>query len=639
MCGILGTITTNGRHVDLAELDRLRDVLAHRGPDGRGTWISPDGRVGLAHRRLAIIDTSAAADQPMLRDDADLVITYNGEIYNYRELRNELAALGHTFQTGSDTEVILAAFHQWGEDCVTRFNGMWAFAIWDARARRLFCSRDRLGIKPLYYYSDRGTFLFASEMKALLASGRVPRQVDGSAVYDYVNFSRKDHTCGTFVEDVRAVPAGHNLTLDADGRLTVRRYWDLQVELTAKPLVPTSRAEAAERLLELLRDAVRLHLRADVLCGICLSGGLDSSTIAVLAAELFREGRLDAAVVKDHLRCYTAHYPGEPIDESRYAKEIIQATGARAAWVVPSGERLFERLDDLIYYLDEPFVSTSMFAQWTVIERAAQDGVKVLLDGQGGDEVFGGYPHYCGVYLTHLLSEGRLATAFHEGWLLRRSATRRPWRTAAAQFSRLLYSHFPRAVRAPIRSRFRRIGRFIRPEFLDTSSDRDEEIGARPSRINLQRRLYDDTVSTNLPSLLRYEDRIAMAFGIEARVPLLDYRIVEFLFSLPASMKVHDGWTKWVLREALKGRLPEDVRLRRDKLGFPTPQIRWLTGRMQWLRELFGSSDFRAGAYLDGRRIASELPALLTTDKGSREVWRWLCLELWMRKFQMSARI
>jgi len=639
MCGIIGTVATGDVLVDPAELDRLRDVMAHRGPDGRGTWISPDRRVGLAHRRLAIIDISAAGHQPMLRNGSDLVITYNGEIYNYRELRDELIALGHPFHTSSDTEVILAAFLQWGEDCVTRFNGMWAFAIWDARARRLFCSRDRLGIKPLYYYVDRGTFLFASEMKALLASDRVPRRVAASAVYDYVNFSRKDHTCGTFVEDVQSVPAGHNLTFETDGRLTVRRYWDVRVELTAKPLVQASRAEAAERLFDLLRDAVRLHLRADVLCGICLSGGLDSSTIAVIAAELFREGSLDAAVVQDHLRCYTAQYPGEDIDESRYAREIIAATGARPAWVVPSGERLFEQLDQLIYHLDEPFVSTSMFAQWTVIDRAAQDGVKVLLDGQGGDEVFGGYPHYCGVYLTHLLSEGRLASAVHEGWLLRHSANPRPWRTAAAQLSRVAYSQFPEALRSPIRRRVRRIGRFIRPGFIDTSSTRDEQIGVRPSRINLQRRLYDDTMSTNLPSLLRYEDRIAMAFGIEARVPLLDYRIVEFLFSLPASMKVHDGWTKWVLREALKGRLPEGVRLRRDKLGFPTPQTRWLTGRMPWLRDLFGSADFNAAAYLDGRSIAGDLPRLLSTDAGGREVWRWLCLELWMRRFRMSARL
>ena len=637
MCGILGAIAVGGGGVDPHDLERLRDLLAHRGPDGRGLWISHDKRVGLAHRRLAIIDTSAAAHQPMLREEAGLAITYNGEIYNYRELRAELSALGHAFRTNSDTEVILAAFAEWGESCVERFNGMWAFAIWDSGEQRLICSRDRLGIKPFYYHLDRDGFLFASEAKALLASNRVPRHANPAAVYDYLNFSRKDHTSTGFIEGVIALPAGHNMIVDRDGKVTVRRYWDLQSDPTARPMPETARAEAARRLLELLRDAIRLHLRSDVLCGVCLSGGLDSSTIAVLASELFREGRLDASAVLDRLRCYTSHFPGEEIDETRFAREIVAAIGAEAAWVEPSGDQLFERLDDLIYHLDEPFVSTSMFAQWTVIERASQDGVKVLLDGQGGDEVFGGYPPYCGVYLSHLLSEGRLLPALREGWKLRRSANPRPWRTAAAQLSRVLYAQLPRALRSLARRRVRAVGRFMRSEFRDAASTRDTVAGGYPSRVNLQRRLYDDTTHTNLPALLRYEDRIAMAFGIEARVPLLDYRIVEYVFSLPASLKIHDGWTKWVLREALKGRLPETVRLRRDKLGFPTPQTRWLAGRIGWLGDLFGGSDFRAGAFLDGPMIARSLGRIMTTDAGAREVWRWACLELWMRRFQMSA--
>ena len=639
MCGILGAVAVGGGSVDPRELERLRDVLAHRGPDGSGLWISPDRRVGLTHRRLAIIDTSAAAAQPMIREEAGLVITYNGEIYNYRELRDELIAAGQVFRSNSDTEVILAAFAQWGETCVSRFNGMWAFAIWDSRRQRLFCSRDRFGIKPFYYHLDRDLFLFASETKALLASDRVPRFADPAAVYDYLNFSRKDHTSASFIERVQALPAGHNMIVDLAGSVTLRRYWDMQVDPTARPMPQDARAEAAIRLLDLTRDAIRLHLRSDVPCGICLSGGLDSSTIAVLAAELFQGGRLDAAAVRDRLRCYTSHFPGEEIDETRFANDVVKATGAEAAWVVPSGERLFEQLDTLIYHLDEPFVSTSMFAQWTVIERAAQDGVKVLLDGQGGDEVFGGYPPYCGVYLVHLLSEGRLVPALREGWRLRRSANPRPWRTAAAQLSRVLYAQLPRALRSLARRRVRAVGRFIRPDFSDAASSRDCRAGVYPSRINLQKRLYDDTTHTNLPALLRYEDRIAMAFGIEARVPLLDYRIVEYAFSLPASMKIHDGWTKWIFREALKGRLPEGVRLRRDKLGFPTPQTRWLAGRLGWLRELFGSADFRAGAFLDGQGIARHLEQILATDAGARDVWRWACLELWMRRFRMSARL
>jgi len=514
---------------------------------------------------------------------------------------------------------------------------MWAFAIWDEARQALFCSRDRMGIKPFYYHLDGSSFIFASEIKALLATGKVTAYADEAAVYDYLNFGRKDHTSGTFIDGVNNLPAAHNLLVTRDGRISFRRYWSLAVNRSPRTASPQASSDSAAHLLELIRDAVRIHLRSDVPTGICLSGGLDSSTIVVVASELLGQGRLDPSAIPSGLRCYTSHFPGEAIDETRHATTIVDAVHAQSIWVEPDGEKLFERMDELVYHLDEPFVSTSMFAQWMVIERAAQDGVKVLLDGQGGDEVFGGYPKYAGVYLNDLVSHGRFMTAWDEGRLLRAGPEPRPWATAGAELSRHLYAVLPSTFRTMARGRMRAVGQVLQPAFAATQSGRDLSIAAFPNRMNLQDRLYDDVTQSNLPALLRYEDRISMAFGVEARVPLLDYRIVEYAFSLPASAKIHDGWTKFILREAMRGLLPETIRLRRDKLGFPTPQGRWLGARLDWLRSLFSQSHLRSAAYLQGATIARRLPELLSSEAGAREVWRWLCLELWMRRFSVSA--
>jgi len=637
VCGIMGELHFDDRPVDRDRLIACRDIMAHRGPDGADLWISADSRVGLAHRRLAIIDTSSAGIQPMHSSSGRCVIVYNGEIYNYRELRTELEAQGVQFRTRTDTEVILASYERWGANCVSRFNGMWAFALWDNQQGFLYCSRDRMGIKPFYYHISSGGVTFASEIKALLATGNVAPKVNGAAVYDYLNFGREDHTDETFVADVQSLPAGSCLTVNTDGRRQVTTYWQLELTTSAGDLTPNQRRDAVQELAGLLRDAVRLHLRSDVPTGICLSGGLDSSTITALAAELLADGMVDRAAIGDRLCTFTAHFPNEPIDETQYAQAIVECSGARGAWVKPEPEVLFAELDRLIWALEQPFVSTSMFAQWSVIQRAAEDGIKVLLDGQGGDELFGGYPPYPGVFLLHLLREGRVMDAARQARALRRVTGRNPWSTAAAQFGRVVDCNLPSPLRSIGRGRVRMVGEVMQTPFARQYSDRDHMVGRRPHRTNLQRRLADDTTRTNLPMLLRYEDRISMAFSLEARVPLLDYRIVEFAFRQPATFKLYDGWSKWAIRAAMDGRLPDVVRLRRDKLGFPTPQTRWLAEQRSWLTELFGGSELRSQDFIDGAAVVQRLPDILESPRASRELWRWLCLEMWMRRFDLQA--
>ncbi len=598
MCGLCGVVELD-RPADRFTVERWLDELAHRGPDGRGVFAS-DG-VCLGHLRLAILDLSDAGLQPM--QDGNLQLLHNGEIYNYIELREELRAKGHAFSTGTDSEVILAAYREWGESCVERFNGMWAFAIWDERRRTLFCSRDRFGVKPFYYRVEGKRFSFASEPWPLGGRGANLR-----AVRDYLEQGYLDEGDETFFADVVRLPPAHSLTFGPDG-LRTWRYWSLE------PRPAPSDAVAAVR--ETFLDAVRLQLRSDVPVGTCLSGGIDSSSIAVAVA----------AHGHDHQKTVTAYFGEHGFDERPFAQAVVDRTGAEPHWVTFSAQQLVDDLPAIVQAQGEPFGSTSICAGWYVMREAKQAGLTVMLDGQGGDEVFGGYRASFGYRLADLLRAGRLGEASHE---LRAFAQSNGPRWAAVA---LATPHVPERIRLSTRARLRGSARLVAPELRAVPTRAQENGAAFPDR--LRRQLHVLLTRRGLPELLRYEDRNSMAHSLEARVPLLDHRLVELAFSLDGSELIRRGETKSVLRRALGDLLPPAVASRRDKLGFVTPEGSFMRGELGELAaDVFASQSFRERGFVDATAARSRLVHHRRGDlRAGMELWRALNLELWARRF------
>ncbi len=657
MCGIAGVIDMKAEQA-ARHLAEMAATMRHRGPDDEGfvifrggaahpargddsapglpdmphidTFAAEPCRVGLAHRRLSILDLSPAGHGPMAR--GDLWITYNGEIYNYLELRSDLSTRGYVFQTQTDTEVILAAYDAWGTDCLARFNGMFAFALWDARAGRLFCARDRFGIKPFYYFFQDGYFAFASEIKALTANPCVPRRARPAALYDYLANGFVTWPHDTFFEGIRQLAGGEALTLPAEGTPHTWRYYDLpyQTHYTT-PDYPAM----AEGLRDLLTDAVRLRLRSDVPVGSSLSGGLDSSSIVSLANLLLQqEGGVRPEAIPDQQRVFCVVYPGEAFDEQRYMDAIIAQTGARASFTQPDSARLWAELPAFAWHQDEPVNASNNYAQYCVMQLARAGGVTVLLDGQGGDEVLGGYTFYYGYLLAQALREGRIRRAAHElrgaransnaswaslgamtGWNVAPGGLRRlGWALGGAR----LLSHQPLPAE------------MLAPEFV-ARHQQAAQMKHNPFP-TLAEKLHQDVLQTNLPALLRYEDRNSMAFSIEARVPFLDHRLVEYAFRLGADAHIRDGWTKAVLRDAMRDHLPAMIHQRRDKEGFTTPHQRWLAELTPQINAFF-AEDVRAAPYIAPEALEQLRGPQAGTMQG---VWRLLNLESWLRVFDLG---
>ncbi|MDD1686826.1 asparagine synthase (glutamine-hydrolyzing) [Methanoregula sp.] len=600
MCGIAGQYCLDGRAPDTALLAAMSERLAHRGPDGEGTRIC--GCTGLVHRRLAIIDLSDEGLQPMTNEDETLWLLFNGEIYNYIELRDELIQKGHRFHSHSDTEVILHAYEEWGTDCLARFNGMWAFALWDTKQQQLFCARDRLGIKPFYYTLAGGSFLFASEIKALLAHPDAGKRPDDRTLGTFLAWGVLDHSGHTMFDQVFQLEPAHAMVVTAAGPQKPFRYWDVKVNPDICSAMPDD--DAASRLLGILRDATRIHLRSDVAVGTCLSGGIDSSTLTVLINDIIRSEA--PASVGTKQKTFSAVFADKRYDESRYIDEIVAATGVDAHHVVPAPDQLWEDIDRLVYMQDEPFGSLSIYAQYCVM-RLAQENVKVVLDGQGADELLGGYLAYQGSYI------GSLLRSFH-------------WGTALREIAGSIMRHggfFGSAARQLVERKKRR-------SLLRCTADEILRYNG-----SLDRVLYNELTSTNLPSLLHYEDRNSMAFSIESRVPFLDYRFVEYVASLPLSQKIRGGVTKIALRNAIKGIVAESIRCRMDKMGFVTPEEVWMQENLRpFVLELLSSDAFRARPYWDADAVTQNYQEFLEGKSAySPEIWRIICTELWLRKF------
>jgi len=625
----------------------MLDVIRHRGPDGEGRvgfagpdWEAqaapfPGGRqdiaIVLGHRRLAVIDRSAEADQPMVDAQGDCWVVFVGEIYNYLELRAELATAGAQFRTSSDTEVLLAAYRRWGAECLDRLNGMFSILIVDRRRRTVLVARDRFGIKPLYYWvAPDGMIAFASEIKQFTTLPGWQSRLNGQRAYDFLNWGLLDHGAETLFQGVFQLGPGEYLTLPRDsldtapgGRMPARRWY----RPVPRPFAG-SFAEAAAGFRALLEDSVRLRLRADVPVGTCLSGGLDSSSIALLMAR-----QLQGAGAQ---RSFTAGSREPSRDERHYAEQVAAAGGFRAEYLYPEPDALFDELDDLVWHQDEPFDSTSLYAQRRVFAAARAAGVTVMLDGQGADELLGGYHGCFAPHLAGLLRRGRWSTLARE-----MAALRRHHGVSSGAALKLVLSVL---LPEPVQDLGRRVigATAYAPPWLDLA-----RLGAEPGDpfLALGARSADlGAVSlaqlggAGLQRLLHWEDRNAMSQSIEARLPFLDYRLVEFTLGLPNDYKLSGGTTKQVLRAALEGVLPEPVRTRQDKIGFATAEQMWMQrDRPERFCALIdqalaaGSGIFtaeakrRCAAILAGQAPFSPLP------------WRIISFGLWRRRFAVSV--
>lgn len=598
MCGVSGFWGPPDRGL----LEAMTAAQVHRGPDDLG-FLETDA-ASLGFRRLSIIDLAGGA-QPMSTGDGLVHISYNGEVYNFRELRAELEALDHVFRTTCDTEVVLHAYAEWGTDCFRRFNGMWGLAILDQRGEqssRVVLARDHFGIKPMYYAQSGDRVLFASEIKAILQDATFDRRVDDQRMYEYLAYGLFDHTEATFFEGVRAVPAAAYAIVDDNG-ITVERYWE--------PVLSESGSGDPAEFRAVFERAVERRLVADVPVGICLSGGLDSSSICTVMARQLEEHVPDSVSLGDRLQTFSAVFPGDPIDETRYIDSVLDVTGAATSRCEPTAKDFVREMEPWVWHIEEPMVSSAPFAMWMVM-RLAREKVTVTLDGQGGDELLGGYDHYPYVYLRELLRKRRYRTFAREAW-----------RT--------------RDVVGPLVRR--RLGQRRHPVDVRGLLTRTFTASKRPPTDNrvkddLKLRLLQDFTTYSLPPLLRYEDRASMAHSLEARLPFLDQELVEHILALPADAIIAHGWTRRVLREGLKDALPEIVYRRRKKIGFTTPEFRWYRRERAVLNGLLNSPTFVARKYWDAPAIAAAFRKACDGEvEESMFFWRAINAEVWMRIF------
>jgi asparagine synthase (glutamine-hydrolysing) len=635
MCGLAGIVQPRG--VDPAALVAMADALQHRGPDGEGYAlvhgaetieladrrrlegrIAAPVRAGLAHRRLTIIDLSEASAQPMLDASGRLALAYNGELYNYVELRKELESLGETFRTSGDTEVMLRAWARWGAACLERFVGMWSFAILDLVRRELVLVRDRFGIKPLFFArSDRG-FHFASEIKGLLATMPVPEPEETTVAGFLV--AAVDTASQTFFAGIERVPPAHLLRcpLDDPSAIRLERYWTI-------PQAGADRdGDGSRRFRELFADSIRLHTRSDVPVGTCLSGGLDSSSIVCTAAVLHRTGVLPPTY---HHCAFGYVPPDEAVSERAWMDLVVAHTGVELTEVRPSAEQFASTVAKVARQQDEPFGSTSIVAQWFVFEAAQAAGMKVMLDGQGADEVLGGYHGYLAAIAAGVLAGGRrLAFARLALDYRRRLGS---WPVSSVTAAGLLP---PRVRPIALLGAGRRSGPPA-PGIDAVLSDRLRAAVPRskPLPTELQALLRHQTQHA-LPSLLRYEDRNSMAHSIEARVPFLDHRLVELAFSLPADAKVRGADTKRLLRGAMRGILPEAIRTRRDKLGFradPAAAARFAAAHRA---ELIVNATTVEDAWFRPDAVAALIDGAQKDVTLDFPLWRVINVKLWARR-------
>ncbi len=620
MCGINGVVSERVvAKEDLgAQIARMNAAIRHRGPDGDGVFATEHAALG--HQRLSIIDLSSGGAQPMLSADGSLTLVFNGEIYNYLELATELRALGHEFRSHSDTEVLLHAYQQWGEDCVQRFNGMWAFAIWDSRRRRLFASRDRLGVKPFLYMVSDGQLLFSSEVAGIRAA-RPSLEANEGKLHDFLAYGYRTNNGETFYKDVLELPAAHQLVWQ-DGRVQTKRYWSLPERGQFPRISPNERAEA---YADLLRDAVRLRFRSDVPVALLQSGGIDSSVICSIVNDEIDGHRLGP----DAVSAFTATHPGHAYDESQAVRELMRSCPhIRPIELTPNGEELARLYDAYLTAMQEPKASAASFAHWRLMQAIRGQGIKVVINGQGADEALAGYGTYIrGYRMLDLLMQSPVE-ALKEARAIR-SEMGWGYSSLAAQTAKAMLG---RRAASIVRSRFvEKASPLLTSSFRNAHKDYLPDLTMSWDSANLDTHLRSQIQDYGFNQILKYEDVSSMSQGIEIRSPFVDYRLMEFAFRLPDEAKFSRGVTKRILRDAFDKRVPHSIIRSRTKLGFATPMAEWFSrpAMQALIRETTASPSFKARKLWHAPQVAKILTEPLQGARAST-AWRFLMVARWL---------
>lgn len=568
MCGIAGIYNTDTSCL-FSDIKKMTDALIHRGPDGEGQWIDEDNGIALGHRRLAIIDLSEAAKQPMIFQDR-YVVTFNGEIYNYIEIRQILINSGYSFVSNSDTEVLLAAYDKWGTECLQYFDGMFAFAIFDKQSKTLFCARDRFGEKPFYYSWTKQKFVFASEMKALWSVG-VSKSVHNNQLYLFLTYALHEdpgEPSHTFFSEIYRLKPAHYLLYKKNIPPVQVCYWKINQEETDHSITFEN---ACIKFRELFYSSVLKRLRSDVSVGTSLSGGLDSSSVACTIENLMgKSGEVQ--------KTFSARFKDPTLDEGKYMSEVIKNTNITHYCTWPDEKKMIETLEQIMYHQEEPFATSSIYAQWEVYALARWENTTVLLDGQGADEYLSGYTHFFTPYLREVLKErGIMVLKKERNKLMLNNPVDEVPKTGLFF---LIESMLPELVRISRVSKVYLIGNNDSPSVSnEIKRPFKRQIPPFPVFNNLNKALYYATFQSGLEKLLRFADRNSMAFSREVRLPFLNHELVQFVFQLPSHYKIYNGWTKALLRYSMEGFLPDSVLWRKNKLGFQTPQKTWETSK------------------------------------------------------------
>lgn len=577
MCGITGILLKDGApHPDqqsalMNAIKKMTASLEHRGPDEQRCWINQNKSLALGHARLSIIDLSEAASQPMhytaFQETEEIeryTITYNGELYNYLEIKSTLLSNGYHFKSNSDTEVILAAYDFWREDCLQQFDGMFALAIWDQKTQTIFCARDRFGEKPFYYYFDDKQFVFASEMKALWSIG-IEKKMNDKMLANYLALGylqNADDKKQTFYDDITALSPAHFIQIHLPTfSYELVEYWKLDKDL----IVDVNEKDAIEKFSYLFEQSVKRRLRCDVSIGSSLSGGIDSSSILATMSKFIPAAQL---------KTYSAVFPSFEKDESAYIDAITKELNIKNYQVVPDADGLLSEFKKICYHQEEPFSSSSIYAQYKVFELAKNNHTRVLLDGQGADETIAGYHKYIHWYIQQLIERKKIGRAFKEKSFFENYHTPVRW-----GLNNILATFLP--AHASIHLEHKEVNKILSNPDLDASfvrSIRGHEWEGihKPIITKLNDILYFNTMSLGLEELLRFADKNSMAHGLEVRLPFLSHELVSLVFSLPAQYKIHEGYTKWVLRKSMQSAVPEKILWRKDKIGYEPPQAQWM---------------------------------------------------------------
>lgn len=609
MCGILGF--TGAPQTE--KLKKMLDSIKHRGPDGEGKLETAGFTIGM--RRLAIIDPNGGW-QPIWNEDKTIAIVFNGEIYNYEELWRELKTAGHRFATDhSDTETIVHGYEEWGVDILKRLRGMFAFAVYDQRKNQLFIARDRLGIKPLYYTRSDNRFIFASEIKALLESLKTKPVLNKETLYEYLMFRTHDHKEETFFEGIYRLSPAHYMILTPDGEVKeFKKYWDPNINTNFSG--NKSDQQYADDLKEIFIDTVKHHLISDVPVGVALSGGLDSTGIVSIANYLFNKKESDLHT--KGLLTFSAVYPNNKIDETMYIEEAVKYTGCIKNYTYPQIDQFWDELDEWIYTQEEPTISTAPYAGYCLMRDASKQ-VKVILSGQGGDELLAGYIPYFQSFVQSASDSGKSLTAIIEMF---------------KGFD--LYSGY---LIEGVKQKLLSNTYFKAEDIINKDSFPQSNFNYKIER-NLNKRLFQDITMFSIPNINRYEDKNSMKFSMESRVPFLDHILVEHILSLPIDQKIKNGWNRYVYRNALKGLIPESIRTRRKKIGFTTPESEWIKARDKFVISVFDSAECRDRKLFNNDKLIEEFKNWCDGKKRGNNMlfWRALNSELWIRRFNVEVR-